>query len=130
MMTVTNKVLQALDECSIMVVALRRGNQQVAAGEMLRPGIFRLERSVAKIFVLAHRDRTDLISNPPHLFRTQSADYALEEGATYELELELRSQYPYATKALIELSVPEDPDGAVMGKVISQDVDRTEREMA
>lgn len=124
-MQVSNMILQPLQKCSVELVSLERDGKIQTINKTMSAGTFALANGRGRRLALAKRDRTDLVSNPPHLIRTVDGDFGFEEGAKYLVRLALHSEYAHPTFVAIELDVPEDPDGAVMGKVVSQDVDRT-----
>ncbi|WP_155802461.1 hypothetical protein [Brevundimonas naejangsanensis] len=124
-MQVTNTILQPLQKCSVELVSLEREGKVQEINKTMSAGTFALVNGHGRRLALARRDRTDLVSNPPHLIRTVDEDFGFEDGSKYLVHLALHSEYAHPTFVTIELDVPEDPDGAVMGKVISQDVDRT-----
>lgn len=124
-MQVTNTILQPLQKCSVELVSLERDGNVQEINKTMSAGTFALVNGHGRRLALARRDRTDLVSNPPHLIRTIDQDFGFEDGSKYLVRLALHSEYAHPTFVTIELDVPEDPDGAVMGKVISQDVDRT-----
>lgn len=124
-MQVSNMILQPLMKCSVELVSLERDGRVQKINKTMSAGTFPLVNGHGRRLALAKRDRTDLVSNPPHLIRTVDEDFGFEDGSKYLVHLALHSEYAHPTFVTIELDVPEDPDGAVMGKVISQDVDRT-----
>lgn len=124
-MQVSNMILQPLEKCSVELISLEREGRVQKINKTMKAGTFTLVNGRGRRLALAKRDRTDLVSNPPHLIRTVDEEIGFEDGSKYIVRLALRSEYAYPTLVAIELDVPEDPDGAVIGKVISQDVDRS-----
>lgn len=124
-MRVANMVLQPLEKCSVELISIERDGKVQQINKLMKSGTFALDNGRGRRLALAKRDRTDLVSNPPHLIRTVDEDIGFEDGSKYLVRLALRSEYAHPTLVTIELDVPEDPDGAVIGKVVSQDVDRT-----
>lgn len=123
-MQVSNVILQPLQKCSVELLSLEREGKVQEINKTMRAGTFSLANGHGRRLALARRDRTDLVSNPPHLIRTVDGDFGFEDGSKYLVRLALHSEYAHPTLVTIELDVPEDPDGAVTGKVVSQDVDR------
>lgn len=124
-MRVSNMILQPLEKCSVELISLEREGRVQKINKTMKAGTFTLVTGRGRRLALARRDRTDLVSNPPHIISTVDEEIGFEDGSKYIVRLALRSEYAYPTLVAIELDVPEDPDGAVIGKVISQDVDRS-----
>jgi len=122
---IKNVTQQPLDGCTVVLASITGNGKVTEIGEALRPGEFSAPRSLTHGILLVRRDRTDIVSNPPHLIRTVDRDIPLEEGISYVLQFELRSPYPYPTLAAVQIDVPEDPDMAVVPTILSQDVSRT-----
>lgn len=122
-MKITNVTAVALNDCSVHLVRMDTSVGVVEIDEMMGRGKFSVSASQAKRLRFVHRDLKDVVSRPPHLLKLATRDYPLLEGRSYLLDIELRSEYQYPTIVQMEITVPDDPEGAVSAKIILQKPD-------
>jgi len=107
-MVIRNESSVTLKECSVHLIDLGIGDDLRVLDEPLRAKVFTLGPSGKKPIRFIYRDLKDIVSNPPHLLKSSGGDVSLDDGVTYALRLELRSEYEFPTMVTLALKVDRE----------------------